>query len=98
MKKVVTILFLFVICSMLLCGWIFDKPHEMYSRSTIVTNVNYDDDLVTVQDFFGNVWQFFGCEDWAEGDICALTMDNNGTSDTIYDDFITNTSYCGWVY
>lgn len=98
MKQVVTILTLLVVISMVVCGCVFDKPHELYAKSTVVIDVDYDDDLVTVQDFFGNVWQFFGCEDWAEGDICALTMDNNGTSDTIYDDFITNTNYCGWVY
>ena len=98
MKQVVIILTLIAVISMVVCGCIFDKPHESYAKSTIVIDVDYDDDLVTVQDFFSNVWQFFGCEDWAEGDICALTMDNNGTSDTIYDDFITNTNYCGWVY
>lgn len=98
MKQVAITLIIFVLVSMLFCGCAFDSPHESYAKSTIVININYDDDLVTVQDFSGNTWQFFGCEDWAEGDICALIMDNNGTSDTIYDDFITNTNYCGWVH
>lgn len=94
MKQIVTTLIIFV----LVCGCAFGSPHESYAKSTIVIDINYDDDLVTVQDFFGNTWQFFGCEDWAKGDICALIMDNNGTSDTIYDDFIINTNYCGWVH
>lgn len=98
MKPIVTALTFIVLISMLVCSCVFDKPHESYTKSTIVIDINYDDDLVTVQDSFGDTWQFFGCEDWEKGDICALIMDNNGTSDTIYDDFITNTNYCGWVY
>lgn len=94
MKQIVTTLIIFV----LICGCAFGNPQKSYAKSTVVIDVNYNDDLVTVQDFFGNTWQFFGCEDWAEGDICALIMDNNGTSDTIYDDVITNVTYCGWVH
>ena len=98
MKPIVTALTLIVLISMLICSCVFDKPHESYVKSTIVIDINYNDDLVTVQDSFGDTWQFFGCEDWAKGDICTLIMDNNGTFDTIYDDFITNTNYCGWMY
>ena len=98
MKIAVFVLTLLVVCSMLICGCVFDKPHEIYSNCGIVSNVDYENDLVSVEDFGGFVWQFFGCEDWEEGDICAMTMDNNGTPNTIFDDIVVNTNYCGWVY
>lgn len=67
-----------------------------YSITTMVVEVDYESDIVTVVDFNRNYWQFAGCEDWIEGDICTCTMDANGT-EIIYDDEIINTRYCGWV-
>lgn len=67
-----------------------------YSITTMVVEVDYESDVVTVVDFNRNYWQFAGCEDWFEGDICTCTMDANGT-EIIYDDKIINTRYCGWV-
>ena len=98
MRIAVIILTIIVVVSMLICGCVFDNPHEIYAKSAIVVDVNYDTDLVTVEDFGGFLWQFFGCEDWEAGDICAMVMDNSGTPDTIFDDVVMNTNYCGWVY
>lgn len=67
-----------------------------YSITTLVVEVDYESDIVTVVDFNRNYWQFAGCEDWFEGDICTCTMDANGT-EIIYDDEIINTRYCGWI-
>lgn len=69
----------------------------LYAKSTVVVEVNEDDDIVVVEDFNGFLWKFEGCEDWVVGDICAMVMDNNGTPETIFDDIILNTTYCGWV-
>ena len=67
-----------------------------YSITTMVVEVDYESDVVTVVDFNRNYWQFTGCEDWFKGDICTCTMNANGT-EIIYDDEIINTRYCGWV-
>lgn len=69
----------------------------LYAKSTVVVEINEDDDIVVVEDFNGFLWEFEGCEDWVVGDICAMVMDNNGTPETIFDDIILNTTYCGWV-
>ena len=71
---------------------------EIYPMSTIVTEVNRSTDTVTVEDFNGNLWEFDGAEDWAEGDIAALIMYDNGTSQTVYDDVILTSRYCGYIY
>ena len=97
MKKIIVVLFVVVIASMVLAGFVFDKPHEIYPTSMIVTEIDYENDLVTIVDFNGNAFQFFGCEDWCENDICAVSMDDNGTPETIYDDIISQVRYCGYI-
>ena len=73
-----------------------EPEHEIYPTSAIVTEIT--DDLVTITDFEGRMWQFYDdCEDWMIGDICAVIMDNNSTNETVYDDIILQTRYCGWV-
>lgn len=69
---------------------------ENYPISTIVVELHTDEDVVVVKDFNGNLWEFYGCEDWAVGDICAMIMNDCGTAE-IYDDEIVSVRYCGWV-
>ena len=69
---------------------------NFYPMSAIVTEINYTDDLVTITDFEGYSWQFYGVEDWHKNDICACIMNDMGT-ETIYDDEIIKTHYCGWI-
>lgn len=68
-----------------------------YSETMAIINVDYDTDTVEAMDFNGNVWSFTGCEDYYEGDLIAVTMCDNGTTNTIYDDIIIDTKYSGWV-
>ena len=68
---------------------------EAYSMTTLVVELDYSNDIVTVMDFNENLWTFYGCEDWAIYDICSCTMDTNNT-DIIYDDIITDVKYDGW--
>ena len=70
---------------------------NVYPTSMIVIKVDYENDLVTIADFEGRTYQFYGCEDWYENDICAVIMNDNGTSETVYDDIILQTRYCGYV-
>lgn len=69
---------------------------NLYPASMIVTHVNYEEDTVTIEDFNGQCWVFYGAEDWIVNDICACIMNDMGT-DVIYDDEIVETRYCGWV-
>ena len=93
MKRIVSVLFVLVVTLILFVG----RQHEIYPTSMIVTEIDYENDLVTIVDFTGNAFQFFGCEDWCENDICAVIMDDNGTPETIYDDIITQVRYCGYI-
>lgn len=68
---------------------------SLYPMSATVSEVKGN--VVTVTNFNGIKYQFFGAEDWAVGDICAAIMNDNGT-ESVYDDKISAVRYCGWVY
>ena len=71
------------------------QNNMVYSLSTVVTDLDRERDIVTVEELDGsNVWTFYGVEDWEINDICSLTMSNNNTP-KIYDDIIIGTTYGG---
>lgn len=71
------------------------QNNMVYSLSTVVTDLDRERDIVTVEELDGsNVWTFYGVEDWEINDICSLTMFNNNTP-KIYDDIIIGTTYGG---
>lgn len=72
-----------------------DTKASLYPRTTVVTFVDTITDTVMCEDAVGEVWEFYGCDDWQEGDICTLLMENTGKADSIYDDTIIKTIYNG---
>ena len=52
-----------------------------------VIGVDEEEDVVACVDTVGNVWEFYGVEDWYEGDFVLLLMDTCETQ-TIYDDTV----------
>ena len=68
-----------------------------YPATGIVTAVGQD--FIVFTDFNGNEWEISeDPEDLYCGDRVAVIMSDNGTPDTIYDDKIVSSRYCGWVY
>ena len=70
-----------------------DEP-VLYPLTTVVNEVIEEADLVVVVDHEGNVWEFYGVEDWEEGDIATLLMDACDVFDD-YDDKIVEIRYGG---
>ena len=66
-----------------------------YPKAAYVAALDYDTNTVTVEDSTGHLWDFYGIEDWCEGDIVAMIMDDNGTPD-VYDDKIVSINFSGW--
>lgn len=66
-----------------------------YALTAIVIKVDTDNDLVTVEDSVGYCWQFYGVEDWQEGDCASLLMWDNGT-ESVIDDEIYSARYNAW--
>lgn len=67
---------------------------HLYPLSTTVKSINTTTDTVAVEDYNGNLWEFYGTEDWEVGDRCSLIMNTNGTP-SIYDDLIVSQKYDG---
>lgn len=69
---------------------------ERYALTTCVVEVDRDNDIVTCEDSNGNLWEFYGCEDWQKGDCASLLMNDQGTP-SIYDDAIEGARYSAWT-
>ena len=96
MKKNFRVIVITVLITVVWLGIISLKHSEnLYGLTTMVFDVSYATDTVTVEDFNGNLWQFNGVKDWVEGDICTLVMDSKGTAE-IKDDTIISVHYSGY--
>lgn len=101
MKKLTSILCLIVIILVcyipvivLACTPNTNSETNLYPTTAVVYELDRENDLVTVEDANGNLWQFEGCEDWDINDICSMLMDDCGTT-SIYDDEIVMVRYSG---
>ena len=70
---------------------------NLYAETAVVTEIDYSTDEVVVECFNGNLFSFYGTDDWAEGDICSMLMNDNGTP-TVTDDEIVSVKYSGYMY
>ncbi len=66
-----------------------------YPLSGIVQEINFATDEVIVEDGAGNLWSFFGVEDWNVGDIAAMIMRDMNTKEIADDQIIGRPRYCG---
>lgn len=67
-----------------------------YTMMSTVVQCNYHDDSVIVQDDSGELWEFYGVEDWMEGDYCELTFQDTGIEGWRWDDAIVGARYRGY--
>lgn len=72
------------------------EQHDIYVRTMEVVELNRESDIVICVDAVGFEWEFYGCEDYATGDLVACLMDTMGTEDTILDDVILDSYYTGY--
>jgi len=96
MKKFAVIVLIVVLVSTL-CGMLMNQllnSADSYALTTEVVELDRENDIVVCEDFNGNLWEFYGCEDWQIDDIASLLMNDNGTP-TIYDDEIVSARYNG---
>lgn len=101
MKKLTTIITVIVIilsaCILLaFAGNAEEKAPETYANTARVMAISYGTDTVVVEDYNGNLWAFYGTEDWMEGDCVSLVMSDEGTEE-IVDDVILSVRYSGWT-
>lgn len=68
-----------------------------YEIGAVVLAVDYPADIVSVIDGDGEIWCFYGCDDWQAWDRCQLIMSDNGTPGNMYDDMIVSVTYTGYL-
>ena len=90
MKNLTTIALILILTTIALTA-----SADLYPETAKVVEVNYDEDLVTVETFNGFLFAFEGCEDWQEGDCASLIMENNST-EKVFDDEIVMAQYGAW--
>lgn len=66
----------------------------LYPAAAEVVELDRTADTVMCSDAAGNLWTFYGTEDYETGDLVALLMDGRGTDD-IHDDRIISARYAG---
>lgn len=72
-----------------------ENPADLQPLTAVIIDCNPRDDIVTVEDGGGNLWQFAGIEDYEPGDLVSMLMDGKNTP-LIYDDEIISVRYAGW--
>lgn len=75
----------------------YPTGYGYYPASAVIVDINYETDEVLVEDVNGFLYAFYGCEDYAEGDIVSLIMDSNGTPESVTDDRIIDAKYSGFT-
>jgi len=110
MKDFITALLIIVLVFALIALCVFIATHGQrpddigknlangwyYALTACVVEVDRDNDTVLCEDSTGNLWEFYGAEDWQESDCASLLMNSKGTA-TIYDDEIENARYSAWT-
>lgn len=109
MKKKIVKFFVTVIASMSIAGTVTtaanayhqttptDTASGYYSTAAEAVKIDRKHDTVTVKDANGNLWEFYGIEDYEKKDLICMLMDNNGTPENIYDDIIVATRFSGYT-
>ena len=95
MKKLIISLII-CICAPFFIAALRQPTSNTYANTACVIALSPGTDTVIVEDYSGNLWAFYGCEDWQIGDCVSLVMDDAGTEE-IYDDEILSVRYSGWT-
>lgn len=94
---IVVIICVITVCTLSITAIKRAEPisNSYYALTAQVVEIDKTADVVTCEDSNGNLWDFYGVEDWQKGDCVSLLMNTNGT-ENIYDDEICGTTYGTW--
>lgn len=90
MKRVLIIT---TIIFMILAKILKPESENRYPETGVVVEIC--NDVVTVETSTGNLFAFYGAEDWFVGDIVSMIMDSCGTQ-RVTDDIIIDAHYSAW--
>lgn len=89
------------ICFLVLMMFVVTAPAfaeaGVYARVGIIIEVDESEDIITIEDAVGFIWQYEGVEDFAIGDIVGMVMLDIEGTESILDDVILSVEYSGYV-
>ena len=96
----IVILFVLLVIALISFCWMnyskaAEPDHSVYPLTVQIVELDHNADVVVCVDGIGNCWEFYGVEDWQVGNFASLLMDDNGTTETVYDDVITMICHAG---
>ena len=71
------------------------NPNFLYPKACIITAIDYEKDLVTIETASGLIYEFYGVEDYDTGDLVAVLF-FGGVTEKVTDDIILMHRYSGW--
>ena len=104
---IITMLLVCALIGLIIAAAVTDKHHYnnpigadltngwYYALTTKVVAIDQEADIVTCEDYNGNLWKFRGVEDWEVGDCASLLMESHGTK-KIEDDTIEDVRFSAW--
>ena len=92
MKKIVSIATIITCAIVLACSYMIPACAEsdVTKLTAVIIDFDYKQDSVSCLDKTGNVWEFYGIEDWILGDKVELTIWTPSNE-------ILDINYIGWM-
>lgn len=59
-----------LIAGITIVSLIYIDELSSYPKAAVVREIDYDSGLVLCEDFTGNLWGFYGAENWKTNDVC----------------------------
>ena len=98
MKRVASVMAILLVVLIVSVGFAEDLDSDFYSNGIyaklgVIVDFDYNEDLVFVSDWNGDIWSFYGIEDWSVWDYVSMVFHDNGTPFEIHDDVILSVHY-----
>ena len=86
-----------ILCAFVIGIWIIFDTETIYSKTCMVTEIDTENNLVTVSTASGLLFQFYGVEDYDVTDIVSVTFFTRFTPKNVKDDMVVSCRYSGFV-
>ena len=94
-KLIVIIVSLFLVFSIVPVNAV--SHTRLYTLQAVVISFECKKDKVAALGDDGNIWLWYGIEDWLIWDLAMLTMLDPGTPQDPTDDIVMHARYIGWI-
>ena len=93
MRKIILVLTILILATLLALSVSACGKSTLYPETGKVVEIC--NDTVSVETSTGNIFEFYGSEDWSIGDCVSMTMDSCGTP-KVKDDMVVDAHYSAW--